>query len=102
LWDTVHCIRFCYGVGYNGRKTPALWDTTEKFVTHPEIFFLQQKKLLPLYPTTEENLLHCIPQRKKNYSVVSHNGIKPFLLYPTAAKKLKTQITFGKINLPAK
>ncbi len=63
LWDTVHCIRFCYGVGYNRRKTPALWDTTEKFVTHPEIFFLcvlQRKKLLPLYPTTEENLLHCV------------------------------------------
>jgi hypothetical protein len=82
-------MRFCYGVGYNGRKTPALWDTTEEFVTHPDIFLLcilQWKKRLPLYPTTEENLLHCIPQQKKtillyptmekNLSVVSHNGKK--------------------------
>jgi hypothetical protein len=46
LWDTVHCIRFCCGVGYNGRKTPALWR-------------YNGKKKLTLYPTKEEKLLHC-------------------------------------------
>jgi hypothetical protein len=100
LWDTVHRKRFCCGVGYNGskapalwdtmekttsiishfgRKTPALWDTMEKFVSHPEIVvrcISQRRKLFPLYPTTEENLFSCIPQRKKCCCAISHNGKK--------------------------
>jgi RNAse (barnase) inhibitor barstar len=54
-------------IPYYGRKTPALWDTTKKFVSHPEIAvrcISQRKKLLPLYPPTKENLLCFIPQRK--------------------------------------
>jgi hypothetical protein len=42
---------FC-GVGYNGRKTPALWDTTQK------------------------NLLRCIPLRYITYYVMGYNAGK--------------------------
>jgi hypothetical protein len=61
-WDTVYRVSFCCGVGYNVRKIPALWDTMEK-------------KLLAI---------------QRLFSVVSLNGKKPPLLYPTMTKKLKT------------
>jgi hypothetical protein len=35
-----------------------------------------------------EIVLHCISQQKKTSSVVSHNGGKPSLLYPTTEKTL--------------
>ncbi len=71
FWDTVHYIRFCCGVGYNGRKISCVVGyNRKKFVCHSEI------------------VLHCIPQWKKSSSVVSHNGGKPSLLYTTAEKKL--------------
>jgi hypothetical protein len=70
LWDAAHRIRFCCGVGYNGRNTSALCDTTEKkIVSHPEI------------------LLRCIPQREKTSSIVSYNGGKPSPMFPTTKKK---------------
>jgi hypothetical protein len=92
-WDTVHCISFCCGVGYNGRKIPALWDTTENiFLAVQRLFAIvshsgkissfvshNRGKPSPLYPTTE-----------KNSSFVSHNRKKPLPLYPTTAKKLNT------------
>jgi hypothetical protein len=94
FWDTVHCTRFCGGVGYNGRKISCIvgYNRT-KFVCHPEIILRcipQQKKSSsvvshnvgkpsPLYPTAEKNLF-----------VVSHNGKKPFSVYSTTAKKRKT------------
>jgi hypothetical protein len=69
FWDTVHCIRFCCGVGYNGRNISCIVEyNRKKIVCHPEI------------------VLCCIPQRKKSSSVVSHNGGKPSPLYPTAEK----------------
>ncbi len=45
-------------------------------------------KPLPLYPTMEENLFHCIPQWKKTSSIVSHNRGKPLPLYPTMEENL--------------
>jgi len=94
FWDTVHCTRFCWGVGYNGRKISCIVGyNRKKFVCHPEIVLRcipQRKKSSsvvshnvgkpsPLYPTAE-----------KNSSVVSHNGKKPLSLYPTTTKKRKT------------
>jgi hypothetical protein len=80
-WDTVHSISFCCGVGNNGRKIPALWDTPEKNLLAIQRLFSvvshNGKKPLPLCPTTEENLLRCIPQLKKTLS-----------LYPTTEKNL--------------
>jgi hypothetical protein len=46
-------------------------------------------KPLLLYSTTEENLLHAIPQRRKTFSAVSHNRGKPPPWHPTIAEKLK-------------
>jgi hypothetical protein len=89
-WDTVHCISFCCGIGYNVRKIPALWDTMEKKLLAIKRLFSvvshNGKKPLPLcptmegnssllYPTMEKNFL-CIPQQKKTSSVVSYNGKK--------------------------
>jgi hypothetical protein len=68
-WDTVHCISFCCGVGYNGRKIPELWDPMEKNLSAIQRLFSvvshNRKKPLPLCSTTKENLLRCIPQWKK-------------------------------------
>jgi hypothetical protein len=49
-------------------------------VSHPEIVVYcipHRKKLLPLNPTTEENLLRCTPQHKKYVCI-----------FPTTAKNL--------------
>jgi hypothetical protein len=50
-------------------KFPASWDTKEKnLFAILKLFSVvshKRKNPLLLYPTTEENLLHCIPQRKK-------------------------------------
>jgi hypothetical protein len=85
-------LRFCCGVGYKGRKTPALRDTMEKHL-------LAILRILPVVSRNGNNLGCCIPiQRKtfsvvshkgKNSSVVSHNGKKPLPLYPTMAKNFK-------------
>jgi hypothetical protein len=48
----------------------------------------QWKKPLPLYPTVEENLFHCIPERRKTSSIVSYNGGKPLPMYPTTEENL--------------
>jgi hypothetical protein len=89
LWDTTE-----------EKKTPALWDTTEGNLSNVLRSFLlishNEGKLLLLYPTKEENIFHCSPQRRKTSPVVSDNGGKPSLLYPTTAKKLKTLITTPK------
>jgi hypothetical protein len=66
-----------------------------------------------LYPTTDENFLHCIPQWREISSVVSHNGRKPSSLYPTmegnavalypaTAKKTKNINNYTSINFSAK
>jgi hypothetical protein len=47
-----------------------------------------ERKPLMLYPTMEENLFCCIPQRRKTSSIVSHNRGKPLLLYPTTKENL--------------
>jgi hypothetical protein len=99
-------------VGYNGRKTPVLWDTMQenllccirqRYITY-HIMEYNAGKIVnhpysQLYPTTEENLHCCIPQLRKISTVVSdHIGKPPLLfhnkrhaaaLYPTMAKKLK-------------
>ncbi len=79
--DTVHCIRFCCGEGYNGRKISCVVGyNRKKFVSILRLFSVVShngKNPLLLYPTTEENLLHFIPQRKKT-----------LLLYPTTEKNL--------------
>ncbi len=96
-------ILLCCIVGYSAPHKVLLWCRIQrkknssiveyngkKFVSHPEIFlrFIHNgKKPLPLYPTMEENILCCIPQWKKNSSVISLNGKKPLPLYPTTAKK---------------
>jgi hypothetical protein len=69
-------------VGYNGKKTSALLDTTEENLSGnilklfcgdpiPEENFFRciphWKKSLPVYPTTEENLFCYIPHRKKTF-----------------------------------
>jgi hypothetical protein len=61
------------------------------------IVSLNGKKPLPLYPTAENDLFRCIPQQRKTFSIVSHNGKnssvvshkgkKPLPLFPTTAKK---------------
>ncbi len=85
-------------MGYNGEGFPPLWDTTEDNFFRCGIqrrtisgwqtnFFLlyhtTQEVFLPLYPTPQQNLMqctvsqknlqHCIPQRRRFSSVVSHN-----------------------------
>ncbi len=92
-WDTVHCIRFCCGVGYNGRKIPALWDTMEKNLLAIQRLFSivshNGKKPLPLCPTTEENLLRYIPQRKKTLPLYPTTEKNLFLCIPNRQKNLK-------------
>jgi hypothetical protein len=61
-------------MGYNGRKTPSLWDTMEENLPN----FL---RLLLIYPTMEENLFCCIPQRWKTSSIVSHTTEENLLHY---------------------
>jgi hypothetical protein len=68
-------------VGYNGRKTTALWNTTEEKLSNILRFFSacipQWKKISFVvvhkggkhpsnYPTTHAMLLHCIPQPENN------------------------------------
>jgi hypothetical protein len=97
LWDITE--EFFSAVGYNGEGFPPLWDTTEedffrcgiqrKTVSRWQTnFFLlyptTQDIFLPLYPSPQQNLMqctvskknfpHCIPQRRRFSSVVSHNG----------------------------
>jgi hypothetical protein len=70
-------------VGYNGSKTPVLWDTTEEKFS---VSILQQRKTLLLYTTREGNLLYCGIQRRKTSSTVSHNARNAAALYHTTAK----------------
>ncbi len=71
--------------GYNGEGFPLLWSTISGWKTN---FFLlyptTQEIFRPLYPTPQRNLIqctvsqknlqHCIPQRRRFSSVVSHSG----------------------------
>jgi hypothetical protein len=81
FWNTVHCIRFCCGVGYNGRKISCVVGYNRKKLFAILRFFSvvshNGKNPLLLYPTTKENLFRCIPQRKKTLP-----------LYPTTEKNL--------------
>ncbi len=81
FWDTVHCTRFCWGVGYNRRKISCIVDTIEQ-----NLFAIL--RLFSVYPTREKILFCCIPQRRKTFSVVSHSRKKLFRLYPTTEKNL--------------
>jgi hypothetical protein len=90
LLDTVHCIRFCCGVGYNGRKFSCVvgYNIKNLFVIlrlfsvvslTGKIHFCcipQRRKTLSIVSHSGKKLFSCIPQRKKNSSVVSHNGKK--------------------------
>ncbi len=79
FWDTVHRIRFCRCVGYNIRKTPALWDTMEKnllaILRLFSVVSYNRKKPFLLYPTTKKTF-SVVSYNRKNPSVVSHNGKK--------------------------
>jgi hypothetical protein len=97
LWDTKE--KFFSALGYNREGFPTLWDTTEEDFFRSGIqrrtisgwqtnFVLlyptMQEIFLPLYPTPRQNLVqctvsqknlqHCIPQRRRFSSIVSHNG----------------------------
>jgi hypothetical protein len=93
-WDTVHCMRFCCGVGYNRRKISALWDTTEKNL-------LAIQRLFSVVSHNGKNLCLCVPQRRKTFSVVSLNG-KTHPLYPTTEKNLFLCIPKQQKNLKLK
>ncbi len=96
LWDITE--EFFSAVGYNGEGFPPLWDTTKEGFFHCGIqrktvsrwqtnfsllYPTMQEIFLPLYPSPQQNLMqctvsqknfpHCIPQRRRFYSVVSHN-----------------------------
>jgi hypothetical protein len=92
LWDTVHRIRFCCGVGYNRRKNSCLVEYNRK--NHFHYISLQKKNSCVVgyngkkYVSHPEIVVHCIPQRKKTSSVVSHNEGKLSLLYPTTQEML--------------
>jgi hypothetical protein len=64
--------------GIQQRKTLALWDTMKENLSNIPRLFLKishnEGKPLLLYPTTEENFLHCIPQWRKTSFAVPHNG----------------------------
>ncbi len=80
--------RFSYVVGYNRRGFFPLWDTTGTIsgwqTNFVPLYPTMQEIFLPLYPTpqqnlvqctvSQKNLLHCIPQRRRFSSIVSHNG----------------------------
>jgi hypothetical protein len=96
LWDTTEVFfrcgiqqrRFSFVVGYNRRGFFPLWDTMENNLRVANKFFSMysttQEIFLPLYPTPQQNILqctvswknlqHCIPQRRRFSSIVSHNG----------------------------
>jgi hypothetical protein len=61
-----------------------LYPTTEKTSS---IVFHNGGKLLPLYPTSEENIFHCGIQWKKTCGVVGYNA-EDFLGYSTLHKIL--------------
>ncbi len=82
-------------MGYNGEGFPPLWNTTKEDFFRCGIqqrtisrwqtnFFLSQEIFLALYPTpqpnpiqctvSQKNLPHCIQQRRRFYSILSHNG----------------------------
>jgi hypothetical protein len=101
FWDTVHCIRFCCGVGYNGKKISCVVGYNRNiFFAILRLFSVVShngKNPLLLYPTTEENpsplyptaekLYGYNPQRKKTSSVVSHNNQKTLNLNGFTKKK---------------
>jgi hypothetical protein len=82
-WDTIYSIRFCCGVGCNGRKTLALWDITEKSTS---VISHYGRKTPVLWDTTE-----------KTSSVVSHKRGKPSPLYPTMQERCCVVSHNGKI-----
>ncbi len=102
LWDTVQ--KKLLWVGYSTPHKLLLWcriqreknscvvGTMEKnLLAIQRLFFIVSrngKKPLPLCPTMEENLLRCIPKRKKLFLCIPQRK-KPLPLYPTMAKNLK-------------
>jgi hypothetical protein len=81
LWDTTEqnlfaILRLFSAVSHNGKNPLLLYPTTQENLLR---CIPQQKKTLPLYPTTEKNLFRCIPQRQKNVELNSFTK-KNFLL----------------------
>jgi hypothetical protein len=75
------------GLGYNRRGFSPVWDISQKnFGTFEKIFCCISKRslfshciphgmvFLSLYPTPQKNLLQCIPQRIRFYSIVGYSG----------------------------
>ncbi len=58
-------------------------------VSFSPLYPTMEKKPFPLYPIMEENLLRCIPQRRKTFSVVAHNGGKSLPLWGTTEENLR-------------
>jgi hypothetical protein len=105
-------------VGYNAGKPAALYPTPvqnllrygtqrrKNIQPSTNYYGAQRRKNIqpstnysPLYPTTEESLLGCIPQRRKTSSVVSHNARNAAAFYPTTVKKIKNLYNLAKINI---
>jgi hypothetical protein len=80
-------------------KFPVSWDTKEKnLFAILKLFSVEShngKNPLLLYPTTEENLLRCIPQRKKLFRCIPQRK-KPLPLFPSTVKTRKTEMASRK------
>ncbi len=93
FWDTIHCTRFCCGVGYNGRKISCVVGyNRKKFVCNPE-------PVLCCIPQGKKILFCYIQQRRKTFSVVSHNGKKLFCYIPQRKKTSSVVSHNGKKTL---
>jgi hypothetical protein len=90
-------------VGYNSGDFPLLWDTTENNLRMVGNFSCivshNIKGYVPLWDTTQEVFLHCIPQRRCFSSIVQYLTSQKKLLccfqqrklWDTAEKNYTTQ-----------
>jgi hypothetical protein len=81
-------------VGYNRRDFPLAWNKPQKHfrmlgefspvVSYKAVGFSvvshSRKVFVPLYPTSQKNLLRCIPQRRRFCSVVGYSREKRYTM----------------------